>query len=1166
MRRSRWAAPLHRVEHRHQQAVMVMEEALHALLHDLLHFRRARRLKAGHHRASGTVSRGATCCPGPMTLHPSSRFFGTVPWSVFVQRSMVDGDKSIMDGVRRMRDAQQGTRCKMKGAPANQIGLGCWNSGCSKEEPPIAGHRHVRDLWISIDLNRGRISALWAALRRRLHHQLKVRDGQSLLARTTQPRGSEVLEPEEQVPVFPAYEARPSSCKLDVAVAYLMMRCTQGLPPASCRAGRDSEVGIMAAVKGEHSRWLDYIRPEMLRSRDHPPGLQGDAEFRGLACGGALARSRHRGQRAEARWHAHNGGIIAVMLMSSLEDDRLLCINRLLNLRPSTYASSTSVSPFPRPQQPRNPRILRSSTATTAMTNGAPLLALRANEHGGTARDHHPDQRPARVGGACEGRSLTTKAKQNCHGYQPSAQEVADKARPVPIRRQEKQASSMQDQPLATPTVGLLSTPRITQLVGASPHSLQDSVSQIRSLYHRQDDEYICPQPNYTRRMTTSYCTSRAAATTAILASQVLLASSSDDVLHQAPAAIRCKPSRPAMPVLQASSFDTVPHRIDNCRATPAAMVKMGLPIDASKKVTTLVAPLLHVLQVDMPLCHRALQPPPPPHNLLAATTISDERRRESSAEDAADSPQPRPARRHRPHAPATAGRCPRGLTQPGLHNDDAPTKTSPPRPALDGKLAPPVSPLRHFSVPSPTPSLRHINSFSLRKSECPTGHVSAAPPCTGGFLHMSTPEDGRLLCNTRLSLSDPAMAGGLRVNVWAEVGQEKRAIGELSSTQPDVAVPPVVLGGKFVLRHDLAVAAAVRLHYRVLDPSSAATSSDVDEQQEERFLVLGDHDEDDDQEETDDDSDDEGGFGIPLLAAPAGSVVVFPDDGEFLGPARFAAVENAAAFMRVAAAAAASSEVTTGGDEEEIKEIVVLYRYTRFSKTTRGGVEPCRRTKLHHLRFVVSHSGDMASSLAMAGSSLGPLIYPGVFRQHLHDVWKNLAAPAMETIPPGAVRLHVVVDAGILRREDYSPERMAHVRGALATRILDAWPPEYYHVGMELHLPEAVTASRRIGEGEEEEDDECCVCFEVLESGMAAWPGCGHVFHGACLEKALERNQTCPLCRRKLFFCLYDDDEVFLHVHVKFVAQWTTLLYVHARTSFGTRKLGVMASRDTPR
>lgn len=431
------------------------------------------------------------------------------------------------------------------------------------------------------------------------------------------------------------------------------------------------------------------------------------------------------------------------------------------------------------------------------------------------------------------------------------------------------------------------------------------------------------------------------------------------------------------------------------------------------------------------------------------------------------------------------------------------------------------------------------VSEFNPR---LPMSEVMAAPACTGGVMHM-TSEDGSRLCITGLSLADPAKARGQHVNVWAEVGHEKRAIGKLSPKEPAVAVPPVVLGGEFVLRHDLAVAAAVLLHVRVLGPPA---SSEIDgEAEEEVVIVLGQDEEDDDGVEevagadaVDDavggvgmeyellseedmaaryDSDNEARVGsrrrnnrAPLFAAPPGSAV---PDGEFLGPARFAAVENAAAFMRVAAAAEAAD-----GNEEEGKEIVVLYRYARFSRASGGrrGVEACRRTKLHRLRFAVPAAGDLASSLAWAGSSLGPLIYPGLYWRQLQDLWRSLAAPATNNvIPPRATRLQVIVDAGILRREDYTPERMTHVRAALATRVLDAWPARY-HVGMELNLPEPVKpASGRVAE---DEDEECCVCFELLaESGVAAWPGCGHVFHGVCLEKTLARSEMCPLCRHKL-------------------------------------------------
>ncbi|KAK3122844.1 hypothetical protein QOZ80_8AG0619170 [Eleusine coracana subsp. coracana] len=260
----------------------------------------------------------------------------------------------------------------------------------------------------------------------------------------------------------------------------------------------------------------------------------------------------------------------------------------------------------------------------------------------------------------------------------------------------------------------------------------------------------------------------------------------------------------------------------------------------------------------------------------------------------------------------------------------------------------------------------------------------------------------------------------------------------------------------------------------------------------------------------------------VPLVAPPAGTIV---PDGHFLGPARYAAVENTAGFMRVATAGAGG-----GHDDEDgkNKEIVVLYRYTRFSRTWSGrrGVEACRRTKLHRLRFAVPRAGDVAGSLAWAGASLGPLVYPALFRRQLQELWTALSAPS--AVPPGAARVQVIVDVGILRREDYTPERMDHMRGAMEGKMREEWP-EYCHVSMELQLPEPVpdngkergddarTAKRRKVADGEEETEECAVCFDRLEHGLAAWPGCRHVFHGACVEKTLAGSEMCPLCRTKL-------------------------------------------------
>ncbi|KAJ1267512.1 hypothetical protein BS78_07G062300 [Paspalum vaginatum] len=224
----------------------------------------------------------------------------------------------------------------------------------------------------------------------------------------------------------------------------------------------------------------------------------------------------------------------------------------------------------------------------------------------------------------------------------------------------------------------------------------------------------------------------------------------------------------------------------------------------------------------------------------------------------------------------------------------------------------------------------------------------------------------------------------------------------------------------------------------------------------------------------------------------------------------------------------------TAEGQEEanREREIVVLYRYTRFSRTWSGrrGVEACQRAKLHWLRFAVAPAGDTASSLAWAGASLGPLIYPALFRRELLSILAALAT-TKNTVPPRASRLHVVVDAGILRREDHTAERMEHMRAALEHAMGDAWR-ERYHVGLELHLPEPVRREVEEEGGHDEdggprpakrrrvavaEGEECSLCFDPLESGLAAWPGCRHVFHGECVEETLAGRATCQLCRHDL-------------------------------------------------
>ncbi|PNT70966.1 hypothetical protein BRADI_2g20640v3 [Brachypodium distachyon] len=263
---------------------------------------------------------------------------------------------------------------------------------------------------------------------------------------------------------------------------------------------------------------------------------------------------------------------------------------------------------------------------------------------------------------------------------------------------------------------------------------------------------------------------------------------------------------------------------------------------------------------------------------------------------------------------------------------------------------------------------------------------------------------------------------------------------------------------------------------------------------------------------------------------------VPLPEGRNFVGPApRFASAGNTAGFLRVYAEDEETHEEEEG--KKQRKEILVLYRCTRFvSNGRRGGrgVKASGGAKLHELRFVVPDTGDAAGSLPWAGSSLAPLIYPVRHSRALQALWSRLVSTVR--VPPRAGRVQVLADVGILRRRDYTPRRMERVRARLERMMAAPWPG--YHVAMELQLPEPVLLGANAEAAGDEEDDtdggrpakrrkvvadvagqECPVCFELLESGLAAWPGCSlpHVFHGECLELCLKESEACPICRRKL-------------------------------------------------
>jgi hypothetical protein len=135
-------------------------------------------------------------------------------------------------------------------------------------------------------------------------------------------------------------------------------------------------------------------------------------------------------------------------------------------------------------------------------------------------------------------------------------------------------------------------------------------------------------------------------------------------------------------------------------------------------------------------------------------------------------------------------------------------------------------------------------------------------------------------------------------------------------------------------------------------------------------------------------------------------------------------------------------------------------------------------------------------------------------------------------SLPPGAARVDVFVDVGILRKASSTQASMDQMRAALEHMMEKPWPTRF--TGMELNLPEPVRCGHDDNDTDGEQrpakrrkvvatDDEesCSVCYELLKGDdLAAWPGCGkpHVLHGACMQAVLESNPLCPMCRRDLY------------------------------------------------
>ncbi|KAL6890247.1 hypothetical protein ACP4OV_009010 [Aristida adscensionis] len=356
-----------------------------------------------------------------------------------------------------------------------------------------------------------------------------------------------------------------------------------------------------------------------------------------------------------------------------------------------------------------------------------------------------------------------------------------------------------------------------------------------------------------------------------------------------------------------------------------------------------------------------------------------------------------------------------------------------------------------------------------------------------------------------------------------AAVQGGKMTTTSAAAEEPAVAAPPVPLGdvvGDDVLEPlpllDDEEEVVLGEEEEVVEDLAGDEPLGGDEGEEVVYDVDHDDERDGDYDEEEDDPVEFWDGGAP----GDGGADVAAEVLGFLGrPTPFATAMNTAGVMRLAA-----EEEEPAGDDGG--EIVVHYRLTRFRWGQGADARDVDVDMTMHpaVRFLVpspAAAADPASSLRLAGASLASMVYPAGFYVPLQALWASLvaAAAAALVLPPRAARLVVTVDAAILRRRDRTPERMEFMRACLPELARDADADAgALSCGMDLLLPSPVRCDDEGTPPAKCSGEECAICYEALDGGLAAWPRCSHVFHGKCLEQLLVKmKHRCPLCRSGL-------------------------------------------------